>query len=560
MKIAFYLENKNIKSVDLREPEKGNPGIGGTEFNFVTLPLELHRRYDFLQIKIFAQSTQLLPQELSTEQADNCLIAVEKALEQGFEFFVWRPTVREDAAKLVERIQVYAIKFIIWAHNTPQNNIIQSLANAPNVRRFIPVGEWQKRAIYHSDIQHKLTRIHNGFYPFAYQGICNKDPNLVVYTGSLIPVKGFGLLAQAWPRVLEKCPNARLVVIGSGQLYNRNAKLGLWGVADEAFENETIIPYLIDKQGNRLPSVDFKGVMGVEKIPLLKQALCGVVNPTGKGENCPGSAIEFLAAGTAVVSAASEGILDVVDDGLTGLLGQGVQELAENLICMLKNPDYAEQLGKHGPEIVQQRFDYGKICDEWVRVFAEEQGYRSNSDNYFLPLSKNELQIDIAIRRACSTLPITQQFELYANVTHLNQRRYPLSAKQLSDGWELTSNGRAFRFPLGIPSVKLLMCSFGYNEWLIRKYTLPGFLDINGSDTVLDCGAFVGGFAYAAALLGCKVICVEPDSNNCRFIAENTAQFDNVSIECAGLYDCVGEMIINVVDNPVEHSMLAPDA
>lgn len=560
MKIALYLENSNIKNVDLRTPETGNPGIGGTEFNFVTLALELHRRYEFLNIKMFAQSAQLLPDALRVERADNCLKAVERAVEQGHEFFVWRPTVREDAAKLVESIQSFPIKFIIWAHNTPLSSIIQALADAPNVRRFVPVGEWQKRAIDNNDIQHKVTRIHNGFHSQAYQGHAKKDPNLVVYTGSLIPTKGFGLLAEAWPRVLKKCPDAKLVVIGSGQLYNRNAKLGSWGIAEEVFETEKIIPYLSDEQGNKLPSVDFKGVMGAEKIPLLKQAICGVVNPTGKGENCPGSAIEFLAAGTAVVSASSEGILDVVDDGVTGLLGQGVQELADNLIFMLKNPDYAQRLGGNGPQVISQRFDYEKICDEWVRMLAEEQQYKNHKDRYFLPLSKQELQCDVAIRRASRVLPLEQQFELYAHVTQLDQRRFPLTINKLHEGWEIKANGKAFCFPFGIPSVKLLMCSFGYDEWLYRKYTLPGFVEINGCDTVLDCGAFVGGFAYAAASVGCNVICVEPDLVNCRFVKVNTAKFANISIECAGLHESVGEMVMNVVDNPVEHSMLAPDA
>jgi FkbM family methyltransferase len=560
MKIAFYIENKNISSVDLRVPERGNPGIGGTEFNFVTLSLELHKRFDFLDITVFAQSTQRLPNPLNVKKASNCIEAVEQAIALGCEFFVWRPTVRDDAELLIEQIESYPIKFIIWAHNTPKLEFIQALAKADNVRRFIPVGEWQMRAIKYQDIQPKLTRIHNGFHYKAYTGRVEKDPNLVVYTGSLIPTKGFGLLAQAWPKVLEQCPEATLVVVGSGQLYNRNAKLGPWGIAAEAFERDHIIPYLSDEQGNILSSVTFKGVMGIEKTPLLKRAICGVVNPTGKGENCPGSAIEFLASGTAVVSAVNEGILDVVDDGITGLLGDGADELATNICCMLMHPDYAQKLGDNGPAIIRQRFDYELICDAWIRLFAEEQSYNSYIDRYFLPLSKSELQCDVAIRRAVRSLPKAEQFSLYANVTRLNTGRFPLTIQHNEDHWQISANGSSFSFPLGIPSVKLLMCSFGYDEWLYRKYTLPGFVEPNGSDTVLDCGTFAGGFAYAVAKLGCKVICIEPDSQNCHFIKQNLAHFNHVHIEQAGLHDHIGAMDMNCVDNPVEHSFLTPDS
>lgn len=373
MKIAFYLENHNICNVDLRFPKRGNPGIGGTEFNFVTLAVELSKRYHFLSVKMFAQNTLLLPAEINNHVADNCLKALQAAVEQGYDFFVWRPTVRDDARRLVSIINSFPIKFIIWAHNTPSEEMLAKLASAQNVRQFIPVSEWQRRSIRNVDVQRKTTRIYNGFDISSYQGNSEKDNNLVVYVGSLIPVKGFGLLAKAWPKVAAECPDAKLVVIGSGQLYNRNAVLGLWGIAEAHFERSEIVPYLGDDAENPIPSVSFNGVMGVDKIPLLKKAICGVVNPTGKGENCPGSAIELLAAGTAVVSADREGIRDVVDDGFTGLLGIGEHELAENIILLLKHTGYAKTLGANGPGVVRERFNYEQICEQWVSLLAEQE-------------------------------------------------------------------------------------------------------------------------------------------------------------------------------------------
>ena len=38
MKIGLYLPNESYRGVDLSRPDHGNPGIGGTEYNFLTLP------------------------------------------------------------------------------------------------------------------------------------------------------------------------------------------------------------------------------------------------------------------------------------------------------------------------------------------------------------------------------------------------------------------------------------------------------------------------------------------------------------------------------------------
>ncbi|MEM7579944.1 MAG: hypothetical protein AAF316_08830 [Cyanobacteria bacterium P01_A01_bin.80] len=35
IKVGFYLQNQRYPNIDLRFPEKGNPGIGGTEFTTI---------------------------------------------------------------------------------------------------------------------------------------------------------------------------------------------------------------------------------------------------------------------------------------------------------------------------------------------------------------------------------------------------------------------------------------------------------------------------------------------------------------------------------------------
>ena len=76
---------------------------------------------------------------------------------------------------------------------------------------------------------------------------------------------------------------------------------------------------------------------------------------------------------------------------------------------------------------------------------------------------------------------------------------------------------------------------------------------------MVDCGCYVGGFAMSAAKLAGSVHVFEPESNNIACIQRNLAAFDNVSINELGLYSETRELILNVAESSVEHSILKPD-
>lgn len=235
-------------------------------------------------------------------------------------------------------------------------------------------------------IIYKSEVILNGFDPTLYIPKQNlKKEKKVVYMGSLIPGKGFHILARIWKKVLEQVPDAKLEVIGSGKLYNRNLRVGKWGIADEKYES-IFRPYLSDKNGRKLSSVKFHGLLGKEKIPIIQKALIGCPNPSGVSENCPGVAIEFQACGTAVVSGAFWGLLDTVDNGKTGLLGTTEEDLLENIVRLLKNEDEAINMGKNGIEFIKDKFNHKKISNKWRKVF---QDIILNKKVKILPIDQN---------------------------------------------------------------------------------------------------------------------------------------------------------------------------
>ena len=41
-----------------------------------------------------------------------------------------------------------------------------------------------------------------------------------------------------WPDVVKQVPDAQLYVIGSGKVYDENAKLGKYNIAEESYEKK----------------------------------------------------------------------------------------------------------------------------------------------------------------------------------------------------------------------------------------------------------------------------------------------------------------------------------
>ncbi len=371
MLVAFYLDNNAISNIDLRYPEKGNPGCGGTEFLFVALPYYLDKyQKEICTPIILANNIGHLPKHIHSVQVSDKFDAVKQAKKLECDFFIYRPrrNVELDFLCLVKKLNV---PVIAWSHVTPMESHLRYMTNVNQVKAIVCVEHEQYDRVQDSPAHEKLTYIVNGFDLAGYQldKKPDKEPGLVVYLGALVPQKGFHLLAKAWPKVLQKCSNAKLKVIGSGALYNEHAKLGPWGVAEEKYEINQIIPYLSDEQGRMHPSVQFMGRLGVEKKDLLYKAMVGVPNPSGHTENCPGSALEFQACETAVVSGSYYGLLDTVVHGETGLLGKTEDELVDNICHLVHNSEVAVKLGKQGPAFIYRRYNYEVITTDWIDLF-----------------------------------------------------------------------------------------------------------------------------------------------------------------------------------------------
>ena len=387
IKVGLYLTNKGIKDVDLSNPEKGNPGIGGTQFNFITLPYYYNKYYNNVDFTFYAHDVKYLPNGINKVKANSATDAVIKAKKDKCDLFIYRPTQDKEGEDFLKNVKHIGINTIAWAHNTPFKHL-RKISTNERIIRYVNVSKEQYDMLRDHSVIYKSEMIYNGFDGRIYEPGDNINKGLTVtFLGSLIPGKGFHVLARNWKNILKIVPEARLNVIGSGRLYSRDSALGKLGIADEKYE-DLFRPFITDSNNRVLDSVRFYGVLGREKIPIMQRSLVGCVNPTGETENCPGSAIEFQACGTPVVSGAYWGLLDTVENGHTGLLGKSDQDLVDNIVYLLRNKNKAIEMGRNGIGFIKQRFNHDIISNKWHDLFTDCIE-NPNNKSVILPIDQN---------------------------------------------------------------------------------------------------------------------------------------------------------------------------
>lgn len=368
MKIGFFFDNSNLRQTDFGQPWEGNPGTGAGAYLHVAIPYFIGKYAGpSVETIIFAPHINLLPSDVPCQAAPSLIHAARQAKAMGVDYFVFR-SGHHEVEGILDTLDELQLSSIGRAALTPHPEYARRMAKSTAFKTLVCVGREQYDYLMDSPLYKKLAYIDNG----VHVGSCSdgpapaKDPRLVAYMGAMVPQKGFHVLAQAWPKVLRRVPDARLSVIGSVTIYNENWKLGPLGVAGEQYERTRIMPYLCQPDGSLHPSVTFHGQLGKEKYDILQKALIGVANPTGQTETCCVSAVEMAACGTAVVTGAYYALLDTIHHDKTGLLGRGVDALAANICTLLENPDRAVALGEAGYRRALDQYDFSVVVPKWI--------------------------------------------------------------------------------------------------------------------------------------------------------------------------------------------------
>ena len=409
MEVAFYLNNQNYSDVDFSQPEKGNPGVRGTQYMIWAVACGLSRKYENIQVCLYANHIRKMPPDIMCKRCENDLDAIKQAEIDCIDILILRTSISTDR-QVFEKLRSSKLSCITWSHNFEDFYLANEIAKTAAIKRNVCVGRQQYERLRDHQVFRKSTYIYNALNFDCYDGYPRNDgSHIVVYAGMLDSSKGFHRLAKIWPQVLIKDKNAVLYVLGSGDL-GANVKLGPLGLAGVEYEKK-IAKYLCDKEGKVIPSVKFYGKVGGEKQrKIMSQAKVGIANPTGIGETFCIVAIEFEALGVPVVSVKKYGLLDTVEDGKAGILSNTDKGLVNAIVRLLNEDATAEAMGEFGHENVRKKFSFSEVLADWQSLLNDVYEGKENIANTSYNYPLNQGKIFREINRKIKTIPIFRGF------------------------------------------------------------------------------------------------------------------------------------------------------
>lgn len=364
MKIAIYFDDTGVKNLDLRYPDKGNPGIGGTEYCYLMLAKHLSIYDQEIETTIYHYNeSNILPESVNNVIIKNKKDCIAKSSESEIDYLLFCTELGKSWYKLLD---TYNQDAMLWAHCFLSIEELELATSSERVKKVVFVGKQMYDMYLDHDISKKSTYIYNMIVSQSIER--QMDENIVLYIGSLVKGKGFDVLARCWSSIKKEVPDAKLYVIGTGKLYRRDAELGKFNVASKEFEEE-FIGYLLNEEGMIDKSVKFLGLLGEEKKYVISKAKVGIINPTAKTETFGISGVEMQAQFIPIATKGSLGLLDTVIDKKTGLLHNTEKQFIKNIIYLLKNDDINYKMGCNAHDFVISNFSPEVVMPKWISLF-----------------------------------------------------------------------------------------------------------------------------------------------------------------------------------------------
>jgi len=198
-------------------------------------------------------------------------------------------------------------------------------------------------------MQEKISIVPNGVDLSMFNITKKKNSKKVVFAGAMYYHRGLDILLKTIPLVIEKIPDAKFVLLGSGTEMDKLKEI----VSKNKLDN----------------SVEFKGWIEREKIPEnIADASIGIgplrlTEVTSRA--LPIKVLEYMAVSLPVI--AQKGTLpnDVLENEKNGFFIENHIELAEKIILLLNEPKKVENMGAHSLKLVQ-KFSWDQVVDSVI--------------------------------------------------------------------------------------------------------------------------------------------------------------------------------------------------
>ena len=276
-----------------------------------------------------------------------------------FHPFHLAPSAAVACAKKLKIPSIIKIDDAIYEKSTGLKSIqrkIEKIMNAKtlqNSSKILVVNEEVKKIVidYYNIQNEKILVIPNGVEISLFKGTKTYDKKLVLFSGVMYKHRGIDVLLEAAPKVIEKVPEAKFILLGDG---------------DEMNEMKNIA-----NQKKIAKNIIFTGWINRDKIPQeLKNASIGIgpLKLTTVTKNAlPIKVLEYMASGLPIIAKRGTLPKDILDDGKNGFFIDNNEELEEKLILLLNNLELNKQMSKKSIEMIQ-KFSWEKIIESIIQI------------------------------------------------------------------------------------------------------------------------------------------------------------------------------------------------
>ncbi|BBM84811.1 GT4 family glycosyltransferase PelF [Candidatus Uabimicrobium amorphum] len=178
-------------------------------------------------------------------------------------------------------------------------------------------------------------------------GIAQED-KIVGFVGRIHPIKDPLMLLRAFCKVHKKCPQAKLIFVGDGEMMKECQEF----VSQNNLEERAMF------LGLRRDVLDIMQVFDVLVLSSLSEATSITL-------------LEAMASGVAAACTRVGGNPEIVDDGTTGLLSErgNHHELAQNILRILTEANLKEKMGKSARKKVAELFTMEKMVANYSELY-----------------------------------------------------------------------------------------------------------------------------------------------------------------------------------------------
>lgn len=184
------------------------------------------------------------------------------------------------------------------------------------------------------------------------------DRTVVLFMGRLIPRKGVHHLLAVLPKLAAAHPDVLMVIVGSpyyGSHRQTRYSLRLKRMGRAVRRHVKFVPYV---PYTNVP--DWFLAADIAVVPSRPGEAFGLVN------------VEAMASGLPVVASRVGGIVEVVEDGVTGFLVDSANmeaELLDRIGTLVRDPELRRRMGKAGRQRVEERFTWQRTAESWMELF-----------------------------------------------------------------------------------------------------------------------------------------------------------------------------------------------